>query len=567
MALDTVSHHSHPSHPGGGSGVFPTLFLVQGSEQKNIVVSRSPFTVGRKVDKDLVIADPRVSRDHAQILQEGGAFYVEDLGSKHGTFVNGERIQRQKLERGDRLEFGARDSAYVLFNPSQPGSNTARELLSQISVIGGAGTKQEATELETLRLFLEAARRLNTAGVLDEILVTMLDVTLKLTRADRAYVFLKDEEGVLRLRAGRNASEEPLVDDKTISHSILEESMRSNSEFLVMDTGSSLDVAGRQSIVAYDLRTVVCIPLRKMQVYASREAQTPVPGGNVGEAMGALYVDSRSATRGISVLNKDILHAIAVEAASLIENARLVQAEEEARRYQQELSIAASIQQRLMKVKIPEVPFAKMRPRNLQCKEIGGDFYDAVNTKDGFVVVLADVSGKGVSAALLASSLQAMIYSHLIAGLSLADVATAVNRFFAERMAGEKYATLFLARLRRDGELEYVNCGHVPPLLVCNGEVIRPPHGNVPVGLLPDAAFESATCQMKSGDRFILVTDGVTEAENAAGDFFDDSRLEATAAKSPTLEGIFEAVTEFCDGNPLSDDCTVVELRYLSPES
>jgi phosphoserine phosphatase RsbU/P len=95
--------------------------------------------------------------------------------------------------------------------------------------------------------------------------------------------------------------------------------------------------------------------------------------------------------------------------------------------------------------------------------------------------------------------------------------------------------------------------------------VIRPPHGNVPVGLLPDATFESSTCQMQSGDRFILVTDGVTEAENAMGDFFEDFRLEAAAAKSPTLEGIFSAVTEFCAGNPLSDDCTVVELCYSNP--
>jgi serine phosphatase RsbU (regulator of sigma subunit) len=151
--------------------------------------------------------------------------------------------------------------------------------------------------------------------------------------------------------------------------------------------------------------------------------------------------------------------------------------------------------------------------------------------------------------------------------MSLLDVVTAVNRFFTERMGGEKYATLSLVRLRRDGELEYVNCGHVPPLLVCAGEVMRPPHGNVPVGLLADAGFESATCQMKSGDRFILVTDGVTEAENAAGDFFEDFRLEAAAAKSPTLEGIFSAVTEFCAGNPLSDDCTVVELCYTSAEN
>src|SRR5262252_144489 len=561
MALNTISHHSHSS---SGSGVFPALVFVQGSEQKNIVLNRTPFTVGRKVDKDLVIADPRVSRDHAQIMQQGLEFFIEDLGSKHGTFVNGERIQRQKLERGDRLEFGARDSAYVLFNPANQTSNTAREFLSQISVIGGI--KTETSELETLRLFLEAARKLNTAGVLEEILITMLDVTLQLTRAERAYVFLKDEEGNLVLKAGRNSKKEPLLDDKTISHSILEESMRANSEFLLTDTSQSLDLSGRQSIVAYDLRTVVCIPLRKLQVQSSRDVQTAAPSASAAQAMGVLYVDSRFASRDISGVSHEILHAIATEAASLIENARLVQAEEEARRYQQELSIAASIQQRLMQVKIPEVPFAKIRPRNLQCKEIGGDFYDAVNTKEGLAVVLADVSGKGVSAALMASSLQAMIYSHLIAGLSLTEVVVAVNRFFAEKMGGERYATLLLVRLRRDGELEYVNCGHVPPLLVCNSEVIRPPHGNVPVGLLSDAAFESATCQMKSGDRFILVTDGVTEAENAMGDFFEDSRLELAAAKSPTLEGIFSAVTEFCAGNPLSDDCTVVELCYASSD-
>ena len=498
MPLTAISSHS------SSSGALPALVFVQGSEQKNLFMDHTPFTVGRKVDKDLVIADPRVSRDHAQILQEGLDFFLVDLGSKHGTFVNGERIQRQKLERGDRLEFGARDSAYLLFNPGRATSNTAREFLSQIS---GIQIKQEATDLEKLTLFLEAARKLNTAGVLDEILMTMLDVTLQLTSAERAFVFLKDEEGKLRLAAGRNSKKEPLLDDKTISHSILEESLRSNSEFLLTDTSRSLDLAGRQSIVAYDLRTVVCIPLRKMQVQATRDAQTPVPAANSAEAMGVLYVDSRFASRDISGVSQDILHAIATEAASLIENARLVQAEEEARRYQQELSIAASIQQRLMKVKIPEVPFARMDGRNLQCKEIGGDFYDAVNTKEGLAVVLADVSGKGVSAALLASTLQGMIYSHLIAGMSLLEVVTAVNRFFTEKMGGEKYATLLLVRLRRDGDLEYVNCGHVQPLLVCAGEVMRPPHGNVPVGLLSRRDFRERQMSdeirrpVHSGDR------------------------------------------------------------------
>ena len=541
------------------SGLFPTLIFVQGNEQRTINLDHSPYSVGRKVDKDLVIADPRVSRDHALIVSENGGFYVVDQGSKHGTFVNGERVQRHKLERNDRLEFGVRDVAYVIFHPQHlQTSNTAREFLSQIS---GIHISTETTDLEKLTLFLEAARKLNTIGVLDEILVTLLDATLKLTRAERGYVFMKAEDGNLRLAAGRNAKGEPLLDDKTISHSILDEALKSNSEFVITDTSQSLDLAGRQSIVAYDLRTVICIPLRKPQVQATREVTGPAPGGS-GEVMGALYVDSRFASRDISSVSNEILQAIAIEAASLIENARLVQAEEAARRYQQELSIAAGIQQRLMAVTIPEVPFARLAGRNLSCKEIGGDFFDAVNTEDGLAVVLADVSGKGVSAALLASTLQGMIYSQLTARMPLTEIVTAVNRFFTQKHIGEKYATVIVARIRPDGELEYVNCGHVPPLLVSNHQVQRPTHGNLPVGLLKDATYESDRTHMRPGDRLVLVTDGVTEAENARGDFFEDSRLETVAAKSCSLEDIFGAVADFCSGTPLSDDCTVVDLLY-----
>jgi len=554
MAFQTITGSSSES----GSGLFPTLVFVQGNEQRTINLDHSPFTVGRKVDKDLVIADPRVSRDHAIIITENGRFHVVDQGSKHGTFVNGERIQRQVLEKNDRLEFGVRDIAYVIFNPQHATSNTAREFLSQIS---GMHISTETTDLEKLTLFLEAARKLNTTGVLDEILVTLLDATLKLTRAERGFVFLKTDTGELRLAAGRSSRGEPMLDDKTISHSILEDALKSNSEFVITDTSQSLDLAGRQSIVAYDLRTVICIPLRKPQVQATREPGANPTDESSAEVMGALYVDSRFASRDISSVSNDILRAIAHEAASLIENARLVQAEEAARRYQQELSIAASIQQRLMAVTIPEVPFARLCGRNLSCKEIGGDFFDAVNTEDGLAVVLADVSGKGVSAALLASTLQGMIYSQLTARMPLPEIVAAVNRFFTQKHIGEKYATCIIARIRPNGELEYVNCGHVPPLLVSGQQVTRPAHGNLPVGLLKDATYEGDLCLLKPGDKLVLVTDGVTEAENAKGDFFEDFRLEAVAGKG-SLDEIFGAISTFCAGNPLSDDCTVVELSY-----
>jgi sigma-B regulation protein RsbU (phosphoserine phosphatase) len=553
MAFQTIAGQGSDA----SSGVFPTLVFVQGNEQRTIVLEHSPYTVGRKVDKDLVIADPRVSRDHAMIVSENGQFAVIDLGSKHGTYVNGERIDRKVLEKNDRMEFGVREAIYIVFNPQHGTSNTARDFLSQIS---GIHISDQTTDLEKLTLFLEAARKLNTSGVLDEILVTLLDTTLKLTRAERGYVFMKNDAGNLRLAAGRNSKGETLLDDKTISHSILDDALTSNSEFVLTDTSQSLDLAGRQSIVAYDLRTVICIPLRKPQVQTTRGADA-APTSAAAEVMGALYVDSRFASRDISSVSNDILRVIATEAASLIENARLVQAEEASRRYQQELAIAASIQQRLMAVTIPEVPFARLNGRNLSCKEIGGDFFDAVNTEDGLTVVLADVSGKGVSAALLASTLQGMIYSQLVARMPLVEIVGAVNNFFTHKHIGEKYATVIIARIRRDGELEYVNCGHVPPLLVCNHEVIRPSHGNLPVGLLADATYESDSCNLHPGDRVVLVTDGVTEAENARGDFFDNERLEI-AAKKGTLEDIFTSVANFCGGTPLSDDCTVVELLY-----
>ena len=139
-------------------------------------------------------------------------------------------------------------------------SNTAREFLSQIS---GIQIAPEASDIEKLTLFMDAARRLNTIGVLDEILITLLDATLKLTNAERGYIFLKDDGGTLTLAAGRNSKGELLLDDKTISRSVLEEALNSNSDYIFTDTSQMLDMKERQSIVAFDLRTVICMPLRK----------------------------------------------------------------------------------------------------------------------------------------------------------------------------------------------------------------------------------------------------------------------------------------------------------------
>jgi serine phosphatase RsbU (regulator of sigma subunit) len=532
--------------------------LIQGSDQTRIPIERTPFSVGRKTDKELVLADPRVSRDHAQIVLEGSDFWLIDQGSKHGTFVNGQRIERHKLQSNDRLEFGAQDRVYVLFNPDRAETNAAREFLSQISVMSmpSMAGQGAAGDLEKLKLFLEAARKLNTSGVLDEVLVTLIDTTLRLTHAERGFVFLRSRDGDLRLAAGRNSRGELLLDDKTISHSILDDAVNSASEFLVTDTSKQTELASRNSIIAYDLRMVICIPLRRTQMAKDKSDS----GAN--EILGVLYIDSRFASREISAVSQDVLRAIATEAASLVENANLVQAEAAARAYQQEMAIAASIQQRLMAVTIPDVPFASLKARNISCKEVGGDFYDVVLAGEGMAVVLTDVSGKGITSAILGATLQGLIFSQLTAGVSLVDIVSAANTYLCTKMQGEKYATLVLAYLHKNGDLEFVNCGHVRPVLVSGGAITRPEEGNLPVGLLSVATYEIARYKMAPGDRLIVVTDGVTEAEDASGEFFGNERLEKSAASPNAFEQIFQDVSAYCGAVPLNDDCSVVELTY-----
>ena len=532
------------------SGATPSLVFLHGGEERKLSLQKVPFCIGRKTENDLVISDPRVSREHAIIVQESDGFYVVDKGSKLGTFVNGERIERQKLKRNDRLEFGVRGEAFALFDPDKPtNSPSSSALLSQLSVWKPASA---TSDLETLTLFLEAARKLNTSTVLEEVLVTLIEATLRLTKAERGYVFLKQDDGSLRLVAGRNAKGEPLADDNTISRSVLRDALSAASEFLLTDSEDLAKMNARESIVAHNLRTVICIPLRRTQLGAEKSP----------EIRGLLYLDSKLLSGKLSQVSHDILRAIATEAASLVENAFLVQAEEAQRRYQQEMNIAASIQQRLMRVTIPHVPYARVEARNISSKEVGGDFYDVICTDKSLTVVITDVSGKGISAALLASILQGLLYAQLAQEIPLHDVVAVANRFLCEKVAGEKYATMLIARLHPNGHLEYINCGHVPPVLVVGHSCHQLEGGNLPVGLLPEAVYESGSVQLTPGSRLVAVTDGVTEAENPQDDMFGCERLEALFPESQSLDEIFNSVTQFCDGRPFNDDCTVLQLRY-----
>jgi sigma-B regulation protein RsbU (phosphoserine phosphatase) len=539
--------------------IFPEtpLLLLDGPVETQSIIKASPFTVGRLPDRDLVLTHPYVSRKHAEIVLEHGAFYVVDSGSRHGTFVNGQKVEKHRLELNDGIHFGSLDGPLLRFGAQSTNSgSTLRDLLGQLQAIAAPNS-----DIEKLRWFLEAARKINTVGAVDQILVSLVETTLQLTCVERGYVFLRDEHDHLTLAAGRSSSGEILTDDSTVSHSAIQQAIRGAGEYIVTDTLTADMAASRsESMVAQSIRTVICIPLRSRRERA-RGGET---NGSGSEILGLLYLDSRLNAGNITQVDHDLLKTIATEAAALIDNAQLAIAEEHARRYREELNIAAGIQQNLMTVQIPQLPFAEIAARSIPCKEIGGDFYDVVADDESLSVVIADVSGKGVSAAILASTLQGMVYAQLLARQPLDKIAEAVNRYICAKNV-EKYATMVILRLGRSGKLEYLNCGHIHPLLVTAAGVERLKESNLPVGLIEWATYTTGVVKMESGSQVLLVTDGVTEAENAEGEFFGDARLEEETARHRKLERVLEAVERHCGTAPNNDDCTMVEVAFRAP--
>jgi FixJ family two-component response regulator len=233
---------------------------------------------------------------------------------------------------------------------------------------------------------------------------------------------------------------------------------------------------------------------------------------------------------------------------------------------EKELKAAARIQQNLMAVTAQQPPFARACGKNLPCKEIGGDFFNVTRVDDDLAVSIADVSGKGIAAAVMASLLQGIIHEGLLSKVPLPEIARNANEFFCLRDLGAKYATFVIICVRADGALEYINCGHIPPLIAsAAGMVIRLRESNFPVGLLRAADYESNGFQLSPEDRILLVTDGVTEAEDPDGDFFGDERLEKFAGLGMSPDQIFDSVRIFSASRPLNDDCTVVGLHYIGP--
>ncbi len=273
-------------------------------------LSHFPFTLGRSQDRDCVVIDKSVSREHAVLQEEDDGIYVVDQASRCGTFVNGEKVERRRLRAGDQVQLGSLQGPTLRFGREGEDTKGAAWPDSKTSGQGG--------ELERLRWFLDAARTLNEFGAIDDILVSLVQITLQLTKVERGFVFLTEEDGSLRLAAGRTRDGAVQHDDSTISRSAIKQAIKGASKFIITDTHSAEAEGRSESMVVHSIRSVICIPLRRR----SSEETSTAP-----EMMGVLYLDSRLHAGKMSLVEHDLLEVIAKEAAALLENAYLVKSE------------------------------------------------------------------------------------------------------------------------------------------------------------------------------------------------------------------------------------------------
>jgi sigma-B regulation protein RsbU (phosphoserine phosphatase) len=532
-----------------------TLVYSDADGAHTVALERPSTSIGRSAEQDIVLNERCVSRRHAVILLEGEQFLLEDLGSTHGTFLNGARTQRAKLQPGDVLQFGSLTGPRLHLRAAaegaidSPSHSTLRSLVSSMIERPATDVPRAGREMEQLNWLLRAARQLNEGGAVEDILGALLQLTLQLTHLERGFVFLhKSEE--LRLVRGLDAQGAVLEENSTVSRTAMHNAIRSRSKFSISDTVKDSSAAEWLSVMEHRIRSIYCIPLRK-----------PGSTRGSGELLGLLYLDSDRVPGKLTDVDEQLLGTIATEAAALVHNALLAEAEFQARQAREELAVAAAIHRGLMSAALPELPYAALQAKSVPCLAIGGDFYDALELKDSLGVVLADISGKGVSAAIVAATLQGIVHSQLLMGRQLAEIAALVNQFLCTRKVG-KYATMIVLQLYPDGRLDYINCGHIPPYRVLGSEVGRLEESNMVVGLIAGAQYSSASCVLRPGERVLLVTDGLTEAEDSAGEAFGEPGMTAICCE-PVGE-ILDRVAKFQAPNPAQDDCTLVAVELIA---
>ena len=527
------------------------------------------YTLGRSSGNDIAFPeDQRLSREHLVFKRNANHWTVQDVGSRNGTLLNGERLTPKlpaQLSPGDliaagrlSIRFHKRTSAVqgiqdeiTFFEEEGEFSATTESLdlrsaLQTASSLSGRARRKK----EYLETLVQAARELAGHGALNKIFEVILELSLRAANASRGVVLIRETNESLKIRAIRG-------DGLRISTKVRDLVLNEGRSVLINDIRLDKAFRARESILAQQIRSILAVPLQTDE-----------------HVIGMLYLDSPHLVCEFGQEDLKLVTVMANIAAIRIEHARLVEQEHARQLLIRDLERAAEIQRRLLPATAPEIAGFDLAGYNLPCRTVGGDYYDFLPHPSGLLTVLiGDVSGKGLGAALLMSNLQARAHVILESSDPLDSQISRLNRSIGASCPRDAFITLFAGQLDPiTGELAYCNAGHNPPLLLHAPEKLeRLEATGIPLGIIREAEYGLQRCQLEPGDLLVLFSDGVTEAcASTTPEEFGESRLITTVLRkrndcaAAMVEAVNADLVSFTDGVAAADDITLVVVRRLA---
>lgn len=548
------------------------IYPSHGAPRK-LELDRDRVTIGRAAGNEVVLADPSCSSRHATFERGGESYIVRDEGSKNGTLVNGRRIKGPTaLAPGDEISLGSTVVVFdrprmprvtVVDTPADPSDATAsvsfREILDHSSVVDVKTSRLAVPadlkeENRVLQMIVRVSEALGAHKPLPELLEDILDLVAENLPLDQCVLMLRGDNGpALEARAarirgpwrgGREGQE------IQVSRTIISKAFDQHLSVLFSAAGA---VDPSASVIQLGIKSALCVPI-----------------GDDEEVIGVLYADRHAQSEPFEEADLRLLTLLASTAAVKIQQARQVEALVAAQRAKRDLQIAADIQRDFLPRSLPSCEGFAMAGRAVPCLEVGGDYYDAICLEDRRLgLAVADVSGKGVGAALLMASLRAWLRAELGHSTSLAALAAKLNDFIAQSSDIRNFITFFFAELDRDtGSLRYVNAGHDPALLVGrDGGVRQLPGTGLCLGMFAGRSYDVGTAAFGPGEILLLYTDGITESRDAEGHEFgveglaDAVRAEIDQDAPEILDAVFRRLAEFTGCAEPVDDRTLVVIK------
>ena len=585
------------------------LEVLKGTKPGQLVQVQSDRTVfGRHPHCQVVLENAAISRYHAQILESHGAYYVEDLRSRNGTYVNDEVVEgRRELTDQDVIrvcDFSFRfllnappDSKMLKLGESASSSSDLvvgpRSLLTEqeraqtgattdlsedgFRVVEGDEEDRSSiiTTIETgsssdlrlsvkpeakLKAILEISKTLAGALTMDRVLDKTLECLFRIfPQADEGFIMLRDEEKKkLVVKATKTRRKPDNVDDQVhVSMTIVRKAMETSEGILSANALDDSRFRASESLTSMRIRSMICAPL------VSRELGP----------LGVIQITTNDIGAQFRHEDLDLLISVASQVSLAVENSYLYHRAMQQRDMERDLEFATQVQLGFLPNARPKLPGFEFFDYYEPAQRVGGDYFDYIQLPNNrLAVAVADVAGKGVPAALLMARLYSSVRYHFLSQTDAAAAMTGLNAEISVSGLGHRFITCAVLVIDpAEDEVVLVNAGHLPPIRRGPDGKVEPvgmKESGMPLGILPDQKFQSTTFSLVPGETWLIYTDGITEAMKTQKLIYGTKRLLDFLTHGPQkidelVKGVVEDVENFVEGRAQSDDMCVVGFQRL----